>query len=207
MITLAFLAVFVLFLPVLFVLMFFNIVTISFVKLGIPPWVVLLLFGLCLVGSLINIPVWHEPASTPSPFFLRPPDVSAPIIAVNVGGCIIPVLVAFYLLSKAPLLKTAIATAGIIGLAYWLAEPVPGVGIQMPFFAAPIASAILALVLTRGRNAAPVAYVSGVFGTLIGADLLNLSALGTSGVQVVSIGGAGVFDGIFLTGIIAAFLA
>jgi uncharacterized membrane protein len=145
--------------------------------------------------------------STPSPFYFHPPDVSAPVIAVNVGGCIVPSVIALYLLRKAPLAKTAIATALIIGLAYWLAKPVPGVGIQMPFFVAPIASAVVALILTRGRNAAPVAYISGVFGTLIGADLLHLSALGASGFQVLSIGGAGVFDGIFLTGIIAAFLS
>jgi uncharacterized membrane protein len=61
--------------------------------------------------------------------------------------------------------------------------------------------------LTRGKNAAPVAYVSGVLGVLIGADLLHLSALGTSGIQIISIGGAGVFDGIFLTGVVAAFLS
>jgi uncharacterized membrane protein len=206
-IALALFILFVLFLPLLFVILFFNIITISFVKLGIPRWTVLFLFAACLIGSLINIPVWHGLPSTPSPFYFHPPSVSAPIIAVNVGGCVIPTLIALYLLWKAPLLKTAIATVLITGLAYWLAEPVPGVGIQMPFFIAPIASAAIALILTRGRNAAPVAYVSGVLGTLIGADLLNLSALGTGGVQIISIGGAGVFDGIFLTGIVAAFLA
>ncbi len=129
------------------------------------------------------------------------------MIAVNVGGCILPSLVALYLIPKAPLLKTAVTTALITGLAYWLAEPIPGVGIQMPFFAAPLASAVLALILTWGRNAAPVAYISGIFGTLIGADLLHLSELGTSYIGIISIGGAGVFDGIFLTGLVAAFLA
>ena len=207
MITLALLLLLALALPLLFVLMFFHIITISFVKLGVPPWAVLLLFGLCLIGSLINIPVWHEPLSTAGPFYLHPPQVSTPIIAVNVGGCLIPLLIALYALRKAPLLKTAIATALMIGLAYWLAKPVPGVGITIPFFIPPIASAVIALILTRARNAAPVAYVSGVFGVLIGADLLHLSALGTSGVQVISIGGAGVFDGIFLTGLVAAFLS
>jgi uncharacterized membrane protein len=93
------------------------------------------------------------------------------------------------------------------GLSYWLAKPVAGVGITIPFFIPPLASAAIALILTRGRNAALVAYISGVFGVLIGADLLHLSALGTGGVQMISIGGAGVFDGIFLTGVIAAFLS
>jgi uncharacterized membrane protein len=52
-----------------------------------------------------------------------------------------------------------------------------------------------------------VAYISGTFGVLIGADLLNLKNLTALKAPVVSIGGAGTFDGIFLTGIIAVLLA
>jgi uncharacterized membrane protein len=44
-------------------------------------------------------------------------------------------------------------------------------------------------------------------GTLIGADLLNLGKVINAGATYLSIGGAGLFDGIFLTGIIAAFLS
>ena len=52
-----------------------------------------------------------------------------------------------------------------------------------------------------------VASISGTFGVLIGADLLNLRNLAALRAPVVSIGGAGTFDGIFLTGIIAVLLA
>ena len=52
-----------------------------------------------------------------------------------------------------------------------------------------------------------IAYVSGTLGTLIGADLLNLHHIAELGAPMASIGGAGTFDGIFLTGIIAALLA
>jgi uncharacterized membrane protein len=52
-----------------------------------------------------------------------------------------------------------------------------------------------------------VAYVSGVLGTLIGADLLNLNRISKLGAPVASIGGAGTFDGVFLSGIIAVILA
>ncbi len=205
---------FILFLPLLFFLLLFNLITVSFTKLGFPPWATFALFLLCLVGSAINIPVWREAATSPGGFFSHrnflyyyPPSVSQRIIAVNLGGAVIPVLASLFILPKAPLLRTVIATLVITAIAYWVAEPVPGVGIRMPFFVAPLASAIVAMILTRGRNAAPVAYISGVLGTLIGADLLHLSALQSGGLQVLSIGGAGVFDGIFLTGIIAAFLA
>jgi uncharacterized membrane protein len=42
---------------------------------------------------------------------------------------------------------------------------------------------------------------------LIGADLRNLDTLHGLGAPIASIGGAGTFDGIFLTGIIAVLLA
>lgn len=207
-------SLFILFLALLFLFLFFDLITISFTKLGFPAWATFLLFLFCLIGSAINIPLWRETTTSPGGFFSRqnflyfyPPTVSQRTIAVNVGGAIIPVIASFFILPKAPWLRTAIATAIIIGITYWVAQPVPGQGIRMPFFVAPLASVIVALILTGGKNAAAVAYISGVLGTLIGADLLHLSDLRSGGIQVLSIGGAGVFDGIFLTGIIAAFLA
>jgi uncharacterized membrane protein len=43
--------------------------------------------------------------------------------------------------------------------------------------------------------------------TFVGADLCHLSAVDHSGTPVTSIGGAGTFDWIFVTGIIAVLLA
>jgi uncharacterized membrane protein len=57
------------------------------------------------------------------------------------------------------------------------------------------------------RNAPPLAYIAGGLGTLIGADLTNLDKVRGLGAPVASIGGAGTFDGIFLTGILAVLLA
>lgn len=195
---------FLLFLPLLAVFLFLRLVTISFVKLGVPPWAVLLLFSLCLLGSLINIPVWYD-FPTPPAFYFTPPSIYGRVIAVNLGGCVIPSLLALFVLRRARLPQTLVAVGLVTLISYLIATPTPGVGITMPFFITPLTSAAVALVLTRGRSAAPVAYVSGVFGTLIGADLMHLSDLPMIG--VLSIGGAGVFDGIFLTGIIAAFLS
>jgi uncharacterized membrane protein len=91
---------------------------------------------------------------------------------------------------------------------HMLAYPVPGVGIAVPVFVPPIATALVAVLMAR-ENAAALAYVSGSgsLGTLIGADLLNLGAIRGLGAPVASIGGAGTFDGIFLTGIMAVLLA
>jgi len=87
-----------------------------------------------------------------------------------------------------------------------LATPVPGVGISVPTLAPPLLAAGVALLLSR-RFAAPLAYIGGSLGVLIGADLLNLGSLQSLGAPVASIGGAGAFDGIFLTGVIAVLLA
>jgi uncharacterized membrane protein len=88
---------------------------------------------------------------------------------------------------------------------------VPGIGIATPMFIPPIVAALVALALTglfgAGTHVDAVAYVSGVLGTLIGADLMNLGKLRDLGAPVASIGGAGTFDGVFLTGIVAVLLA
>ncbi len=90
-----------------------------------------------------------------------------------------------------------------------MAHVVPGVGVTLPIFIPPFAAAFISVILTfRKRRYAPtLAYVSGTLGTLIGADLLNLPRIAEAGAKVASIGGAGTFDGIYLTGIIAALLA
>jgi uncharacterized membrane protein len=61
--------------------------------------------------------------------------------------------------------------------------------------------------LLASGSAAPVAYIGGTLGTLIGADLLNLPAVRRMPALMLSIGGAGVFDGVFLVGIIAVLVA
>ena len=57
------------------------------------------------------------------------------------------------------------------------------------------------------RFAAPLAYICGSLGTLIGADVLNLGKLKGLGAPIASIGGAGTFDAIFVTGLLAVLLA
>jgi uncharacterized membrane protein len=109
-------------------------------------------------------------------------------------------------------MKNALYGKGLVGviivslICHMIAEPVPGIGIAIPVFIPPIATAIVAVLLSR-RYAAPLAYVAGSLGTLIGADLMNLGELRTLGAPVASIGGAGTFDGIFVTGLTAVLLA
>ena len=129
------------------------------------------------------------------------------VIAVNVGGAVIPALMSLYLLVTRGLwINGAIATAAVALVLHWLADPVPGIGIAVPVFLPALVTAVVAMLLSR-ENAAPLAYIAGSMGTLIGADLTNLDKVRGLGAPVASIGGAGTFDGIFLTGILAVLLA
>jgi hypothetical protein len=102
--------------------------------------------------------------------------------------------------------RAVLGIAIVAAISKRLARPVPGLGIALPAFIPPILSALMALLLAPAQ-APMMAYISGTFGVLIGADLLNLRNLAGLRAPVVSIGGAGTFDGIFLTGIIAVLLA
>jgi uncharacterized membrane protein len=202
-------------LPVLLLLLFLDIATISFTRLGLSRETAIMLLLLSLVGSVINIPIWRrrvvlaEPAPSPLPlriFFYTPPEVSEQIVAINLGGAIVPIGFASYLLAtRAPVAQAVIATALVAVVAKLIARPVRGVGIVMPVWIPPLLSVGLALLLAP-YNKAAVAYVSGSMCTLIGADLLNFGSFRKLGAHMLSIGGAGVFDGIFLVGIAAALL-
>src|ERR1700751_4705604 len=129
------------------------------------------------------------------------------VLAVNVGGAVIPTLMSTYLVLRYQLwAKAAIAVVVIAIVIHASATPVQGVGIAVPVFAPVITTAILAFILSR-EYAAPLAYIGGSMGTLIGADLLNLDKIGGRGGPAAPLGGAGTFDGIFLTGILAVLLA
>jgi uncharacterized membrane protein len=193
-------------------------VRLAYVSLGVSSGTAMwLLFG-SLVGSIFNIPIVELPpehvmSDQVIDFFgLRyaVPVVShfaGTVIAVNVGGAVIPTLMSIYLLFKRELWTNALVATAIVALVlHWLADPVPGLGIAVPVFVPVVTTAAVAMLLSR-EDAAPLAYIAGSLGTLIGADLTNLDKVRGLGAPVASIGGAGTFDGIFLTGILAVLLA
>jgi uncharacterized membrane protein len=203
---------------VLIILIQLRVLRYAYMKLGLGPGMALLLLFGSLVGSYFNIPVTVLPGRTVQSgevvdfFGMRyvVPLVTAwpgTVLAVNVGGAVIPTLMSTYLVLRYQLwFKGAIAVVVIAGVIHWMATPVHGVGIAVPVFVPVVATAILAFLLSR-EYAAPLAYIGGSMGTLIGADLLNLDKIGGLGAPIASIGGAGTFDGIFLTGILAVLLA
>ena len=202
----------------LIILIQLRILRYAYMRLGVGPRAAMVLLVGSLIGSYFNIPIAVLPGPTVMSGqivefygmrYVVPVVVSWPgtVLAVNVGGAVIPTIMSTYLVIRYQLwLKAAIATAAIAFIIHMMATPVPGVGIAVPVFAPVLVTVILAFILSR-EYAAPLAYIGGSMGTLIGADLLNLDKISGLGAPVASIGGAGTFDGIFLTGILAVLLA
>jgi uncharacterized membrane protein len=204
----------------LFLLIFIQlgILRYAYMRLGVSSGAAMLLLLASLIGSFFNIPVAELPAAQVMsdqdieffgmhyvvPVVMRSPGT---IVAVNVGGALIPIAMSAYLLIRYQFwLRAALATLVVTIVCYWLSRPIPGLGIAEPVFVPALAAAVTALILSRA-DGAPLAYVSGSLGALIGADLLNLGNIQGLGAPVASIGGAGTFDGIFLIGIVSVLIA
>lgn len=201
-----------------FIVLILRSVSYAYESLGVSHHAAMWLLFASLIGSFFNIPIAELPpeqvmSNQVVDFFGMRYEVPAvshwqgTIIAVNVGGAVIPTLVSIYLLIKNQLwVKGLVATTIVAVILHWTATPMPGLGIAVPVFLPVLATAIVAMLMSR-QYAAPLAYIAGSLGTLIGADLTNLDKVRGLGAPVASIGGAGTFDGIFLTGILAVLLA
>ena len=190
----------------------------AYTSLGLERRHAMLVLLGSLLGSYLNVPVAHlhgeriwsgQEVDYLGMRYVIPVVVDWPgtIIAVNVGGALIPSVISLFLLARNGLwARGLLATAAIAFLCYQLARPVPSLGITLPLLVPAIATGLVALLLSR-QHAAPLAYAGGSLGTLIGADLLNLNHISRMGAPVMSIGGAGTFDGIFVIGIFAVLIA
>ena len=197
-------------------------------SLGFSVGTILLIIIAILAGSFINIPVTRIKGARKPDYVFRNRfgriydmhDAEDTVVAVNVGGAVMPVLISLYLFLNvatsavfpdpgAVILAALVGICIVAGATHAAARVVPGVGITTPFYVAPLVALLCAIVLEFSNPmAGPViAFVAGTLGTLVGADLLNVRYLGRIGAPMVSIGGAGTFDGIFLSGVLAAFLA
>ncbi|WMJ07642.1 DUF1614 domain-containing protein [Nitrosomonas sp. sh817] len=130
------------------------------------------------------------------------------LICINFGGCLIPVTLSMFLFSHSELdiFPALLGITIITIISYFFSRPIPRLGIAMPILVAPISAALVGLLISPEQSA-PLAYISGTLGVLIGADLLRIKDISRLGTPFASIGGAGTFDGIFITGIVAAMLA
>lgn len=201
-------------------LLFVGVIGLAFKRVGFTSQLTVLILVATFAGSYVNIPLFKIKTLFPVlkdeyfTFFgliFRVPQIEyeefSTVIALNVGGALIPTLVSIYLLWRLPSAApyAFIGTLVVALVTHLVAKPVRGLGIVTPAFVPPLTAALTAYLLPSGAPAI-VAYASGVFGTLIGADISNLHKIPKIGTRIASIGGAGTFDGIFLSGIISVLL-
>lgn len=204
--------------------LFLDLILIALMKLGIAPLMAPLIVFVMFVGSLINIPVLREPIPTQlrhHPLSIwglerywpkMQQEVQERIIAINVGGFLVPILLVGYEILligwqyQEVLFPLTIAVLVNVLACYLLAQPVPQIGITLPALLPGMIAAISALLLAPNL-APPVAFCAGVLGPVIGADLMYLKKIRETQVAMASIGGAGTFDGIVISGLLAVLLA
>ncbi len=216
--TMAFLLILALMFIFLIIAIEAGVLSYAYGRMGIDRRYVFSLLILSLLGSYINIPLFQLPpeqivSNSYFDFFgirhiiplVR--EWPATIFAVNIGGAVIPTILSLYLIRKNKLYSQSLVSIAIVTtLVYFMAHPVKGVGIAVPVFIPPIAATASALIFSS-RYAPALAYICGAMGTLLGADILHFSDIRGLGAPVASIGGAGTFDGIFVTGILAVLLS
>jgi uncharacterized membrane protein len=215
-----------LFLLLLFLLplVFAQVMGLALAKLRLDPYVAMMVIVGIFLGSVVNIPITRivrqeDVIIHPFPLFgfldIWPHlqrSQRETIVAVNLGGCVIPTLVAVYEIfqllgdSWKYLFPVVLAVAINTAVCYWLAKPVKGIGIAMPALVPPLVAVLTALLLAPDE-APSVAFIAGVLGPLLGADVLHMREIPRIATGMASIGGAGTFDGIVLSGILAAYLA
>ncbi|HEV2228304.1 MAG TPA: DUF1614 domain-containing protein [Steroidobacteraceae bacterium] len=187
-------------------------------SMGLAPRTMMAVLLASLLGSYINIPIAYLPehhmtAQAVVTYFGIPYVVPvtrtspATVLAINVGGAVIPIVMSLYLMVRNRLYSMSLWGIAVVALAcHLLATPVPGIGIAEPIFVPCVVTTVMALILSR-RHAGALAYICGSLGTLVGADLTNLSKVRGLGAPVASIGGAGTFDGIFVIGLLSVVYA
>jgi len=204
-----------LFLAVVIIFIQIEVFSLVLSKLGLSPASASLLLIATFVGSALNLPVvkinssFHYDEDNPlhQNLFRYKFKEGQTQIAINVGGALIPVLFSSYLIltSGIPISITFLAVGIVSTISYLFSRPISNLGIGMPLFVAPVSAAFTAMVLSQ-EHAPALAYICGSLGVVIGADLLRIKDIKALNSPIASIGGAGTFDGIFMTGLIAVLL-
>lgn len=202
-----------------------------------PQAAILVLIGM-IFGSLINFPISRFPLDREVnvPLFESVSGINLmpkmqrlrqeAIVAVNLGGCVIPVCLAIWLSrfiiagGATPILVTLVGVCFNSVVCYRTSRLIPGRGIVMPVLIPPLTAVIatwfgFGIVGPIMGNSgvdfqhlyAPVAFVIGISGPLVGADLMHWNDFKKLDAPSISIGGAGTWDGIVLSGLIASLLA
>ena len=207
-------------------LLLFDVMRSALERLHLTPVSAGLLVIGMFVGSFVNFPVHRFTREAPQPEVrfgpfgrvLFGPQLQQlrheTVIAVNLGGCVIPCLIALWQLPELirhqdALGRLTVVAAVNIAACYLIARPVQGIGIMIPGLVSPLVAVGVTWIVCPAAmpERVAIAYIAGILGPLVGADLLHLKEVTRVPVGMLSIGGAGTFDGIVLSGILAALLA
>lgn len=192
-----------------------EVFTLVLTRLGLSSSGASILLVATFLGSTLNLPIsrvssnFQYDEANPLHRSLLPYKFrnGQTLLAINVGGGLIPIVFSAYLInvSELPVFHLLAAIAIVTTISYLFSRPIAHMGIGIPLLIAPITSAATAMLLAKD-HAPALAYICGSLGVLIGADLLRIKDIKQLNAPLAAIGGAGTFDGIFLTGIIAVLL-
>ncbi len=208
-------------------LLVLGIIGAAFTRLGLSWIAALALVFLMLAGSVVNIPLYQirrdmiraipldpDGNELADPFAV--PPVWDTVISINLGGGILPVCIAAYMIYQAVIaagttlfIPVSLCALIVMTVSYFSTLDLPGVGMRVPFII-PALTALLAGVLLSGGTgltAAVTALAGGVLGTLAGANLAHLPRVRDLEVPEVSIGGSGTFGAVFLCCVLPALIA
>lgn len=199
--------------PVLVAYVGYLIITKAFHEMGFSSWEAVIivfvsfLFGYGILDGIVGIRF-----SNIYVFSYNTWD-----IGINVGGAVIPILLSVFLIVKNKVRLWSVfwssMVVAIVTFFVTVADPNRGIVAAFPFWLLPIICAsVFSFIFswrTRVDKAAPLAYISGTFGVLVGADVFHLIELlqyQNTTVRTAVIGGASVLDMVFITGILAVVL-
>ncbi|MBE3136734.1 MAG: DUF1614 domain-containing protein [Thermoplasmata archaeon] len=204
---------FIILLPVLALYIVYLVVTKAFRDMGFSSLEAIVivfvsfLLGAGIIDGYVGVSFSNIPLFTYHEYWM---------VGINVGGAVIPVLLSIYLSLKNRLKPLRVFLGiGIVTLVTYLVtypDPEKGIVSTFPLWILPIIIASIVSIVfywKEKRKAAPLAYVIGTLGVLIGADCFHLISLLENEVHTTRnavIGGANVFDMVFITGILAVFL-
>jgi uncharacterized membrane protein len=204
---------FVIVLPLIFLYIVYLIIVRAFRNMGFSAFEAVVIvfasfvFGSGIIDRYVGISFSNIPLFTYHEFW---------VVGINVGGAAIPILLSIYLAIKNRLqlvwIFFGISIVALVTFLVTYTDPEKGIVSQFPFWLLPavIASLVSIFFSWRIKNkAAPLAYILGTIGVLIGADVFHLIELLEKEIHTMRnavIGGASVFDMVFITGILAVFI-
>jgi uncharacterized membrane protein len=208
-------------------LLVLGVIGAAFTRLGLSWIAALALVLLMLAGSFVNIPLYRirrdmiravpvDSAGNVLAARFAAPPVWETLISVNLGGGIIPLCIAAYMVYQAVmvsgttlLMPVAVCTAPVMVISFVFTHEIAGVGIRVPFIIPALTALLAGVLLTGGTGlvAAVTALAGGTLGTLSGGNLAHLCRVRDLEIPEVSIGGSGTFGAVFLCCILPALIA